>query len=222
MLRPALFALVVSLGVLGVASAKPDKPDPKSSSSQRQYQKLRKLNPVWAKQLKTTKVKKPVELLQEKAPDFSKLQRMTIEDKAAALDSDETAISGPIRLTARQPYVDDAHYVDFFSNGGILSYRTQRDYVHLYTSKPEIKPFAQLFLKAAPNKRYLVECLVQAQAGASQTISASDGEVTYSVQGGDQATLLFVVAPKPTERQVQIDITATGSWYYDGCEISWN
>jgi hypothetical protein len=221
MLRPALFALVVSFGVLGVASAKPD-PKPSSSQEKRQLQKLRKLNPVWAKQLKTTKLQKPVEVLQEKLPDFSKLQRMTIEDKAAALEADETAISGPIRLTARQPYVDDSHYVEFFGNGATVSYRTERDYVHLHTTNPSIKPRVRLVLRAAPNKRYLVECAVEGQTGGADTISATDYNVTYSVQGDARATLLFVVAPKPTERKVEIDITSTGAWYYDGCEISWS
>lgn len=231
MLRHALVVLgasVLTLGLamgLAAAQAPVEKPPPLLKK------KAPALDPVWAKQLATKlseKVTAPdVSKVEPPTPNFAVIRRMTLGQKAIALQATEERVTGPIRVSVRTPSPSPYIQLQLESNNGKLTVFGGRDYA--YFSGPEaafnsgyyFRPRVWLVFRAEPGRRYLIECAVRIDGDQPGTISARLASGTYSVSSADRATLLARYDGGFTPADVMVEIFADRPWFFEGCELSW-
>ncbi|HEY8377978.1 MAG TPA: hypothetical protein VIK91_15885 [Nannocystis sp.] len=231
MLRIAVVALALSVSTLGFAAAKPTttQTSPTLNKTQQTLKSKLKIDPVWAKQL-TPKLEKTV--MQnlpkvEAAPNFAAIKRLDPVTKGVILQAQPEQVTGPIKYSARTPWIDDDHYLEVESNSAHAYLRMTGNYVY-FVGPEEVfasvftRPRVWLHFKAEPGRRYLLECLVDVAFTKPGNITArSANGPTYSVNGVDRASLLYLHTAGQTAEHVKVELAGDQPWYLDGCELSW-
>lgn len=227
MLRFAAVVLAVSALTLGLAAAASPPPVEKAAPLLRSKSPL---DPVWAKQL-TPKLDKALPKSEIKAieppPNFAAIKRMTLDQKGIVLQASPERVTGPIKLTARAPFHDEQHFVEFESNAAKLVVRMKMNYAYFWGPEELFRsvftqPRAVIHFVSQPGRRYLLECAVDIANAQGGTITGSvDGGATYSVSSADRATLLIRVDGKQAAQEEKVRLAGDQSWYFDGCELSW-
>lgn len=229
MLRSAvvLGASVLTLGLamsLAAANQVPvEKPPPLLKK------KAPALDAAWANQLTTrhpAKVTVPDIKKVEPSPNFAAIKRMTLEQKAVALQTAPAQVTGPIKLSARAPFHDERHYLDIESGEGKVFLRTKGNYAYFLGpdavfASVHIRPRMNVAFQAEPGRRYLLECAIDVAGTETGTITAAAAGAMYSVSSSERATLLFRHDGGATAEQVIVEIAGDRPWYFDGCELSW-
>jgi hypothetical protein len=226
MFRSALLALtVVILGATAAAAAEPVYPKhfPKKLTPQMVKPVAPKIDPVWMQ--KQAQMNAPVQAVLPKdySAEFAAIRRQTLEEKAAMMNTVPGALTAPVRLSVRSPYVDDHTWMLVASRSGVLEVVPTMDQVQMRAlSEPAYtRPTITLFFRADPTRRYHVECSVASWVTDPQSITASDGRVTYSVNTTSRATLVFVLEPRAAnDSSVQIEIVGEKVWAFRGCDIT--
>lgn len=222
-----MLALTIAfLGATMATAADPvyPKPYPKNKIPPMLPQKPT-LDPVWAKQLQgqwaqPTNVAIP---RIDRTAELAAIRRQTQEERAAMMNTVPGALSVPISLTVRAPYYDDYTQMEITSGNGVLEVLPFLNQVQMrvVVSEPiEARPRILINFRADPTRRYHVECAV-ASGSEAQTISASDGRNTYSVNTSSRATLVVIVEPRQAnDSSVQIGIVGEKIWVFRGCDIT--
>lgn len=224
MLRFVAVVLAASALTLGLAAAKPtpvEKPPP--------LLKKPTLDPVWANQLTKhpAKVTVPDIKFSEAAPNFAGVKRLDPIAKGLILQAPPAEVTGPIRYSVQAPWIDEQHFLAMESNGGVLSVRTQQNYAFFGGTDAIMadifrRPRAVVRFQAEPNRRYLLECMVDVSGTTPGNITASAfGGPSYSVNTVDRASLLFLHTSGATAQLVHVELAGDRQWYLDGCELSW-
>lgn len=193
----------------------PDKPDKPIMPT---------LDPVWTKQLQTqwTPQVNLANPIVDRSAEIAALRRQTLEEKAAMMNAVPGALTVPVSLTVRAPYIDNNTHMEVASRNGVLEVLPFLDQVQMrVVAEPiDARPTIYINFRADPTRRYHVECSV-AGFDQPQNISASDGSTTYSVNTSSRATLVYIVEPRqPGNSQVKIGIYGEKFWVFRGCDIT--
>lgn len=231
MLRFAVAALAVSALTLGLAAAA--SPPEKSYPIEKPAPLLKSkspLDPVWARQLaEATKhpAKVTVPDIKLAEPNFKTIKRLDASAKGLLLQTAPERVTGPIKYSARTPFIDDNHYLELVSVNGNVTLRPQFNWAafsgdEVTMSNDASRPRAFLYFLAEPGRRYLLECLVAVAGTKPGTISASRYPgPTYSVNTVEQASLLFLYTGGANVEQVRVNLEGDRWWFLNGCELSW-
>lgn len=211
---PRWLALPLFFGLAGLAVAKP-KPTAKAT----------KLDPVWAKQLVPSVAKALSTSPIEASPSFATVRKMKLADKAAALGTEPEAVQGPLHLSARAPFIDAKHHLELRSHGGMLNVRAAAGYAYFVPPNDlQDQPRATVHFLAEPNRRYLLECIVDTSGSVYQEVGASDGARYYSTRVNHEgSSLMYRLEATASQREIVVEIAGTTAvpWYLEGCELSW-
>jgi hypothetical protein len=182
------------------------------------------LDPVWARQLQTqwTQQVNLANPIVDRSAEIAALRRQTQEEKAAMMNTVPGALTAPVSLSVRAPYIDSNTHMEVASRNGVLEVLPLLDQVQMrVVAEPiDARPTIYINFRADPTRRYHVECSV-AGFDQPQNISASDGNTTYSVNTSSRATLVYIVEPRqPGNSSVKIAIYGEKFWVFRGCDIT--
>jgi len=224
MMRLLLLALAVAIVGTTAVAAEPmfNKPKVKKPMPQPTAPVGPGVDPVWAQQVQkgTAPVKFEMPSL-----DFSKLaavRRQTLLEKAAMMMTTPEALTAPVRLSARSPYINDDAHLMFLANGGAMEVLPRLDAVQM-RRLPQIvgsDPHVLVAFRVDAGRRYHFECEVYgANAEGPQTISITDNNNTSSVNTNQNATLVFVLDPQRSD-VVYLKMFGERAWSMRGCDIT--